>query len=332
MLLLAIIVIPVVYLSILNVVIPKGVVSFRVGWEDDSFQTEYSGPGWFDSNFTQGWSINWTDVNSGLNVEESVADVYATFNGYNPAHQSGISAVFIQKSINPINTSEYPYLVVRHRESSSDTSLTLSFALLDDNGRLHAGSYYHTSTSLVNLDANLGTVFNGIIKGILLLFMDGFDPNYAGGTQHAYFQTIGLYKTPPAWTLAYNNPINASISSENGVLMVYGEENLSAGTLVSAKRSTGLDFDFNQYRYLDVSIMTSGLDVATRIVIWTSKASYTVLLKTYDDRNWHTEIIDLTAWIGSGLSMVELGLNQIYPGSRSTVSYRQISFNSLEVP
>jgi hypothetical protein len=143
-----------------------------------------------------------------------------------------------------------------------------------------------------------------------------------------------LYKNPPQWEVAYNYPVNASISNENGILRVFGNGDLKAGTLVSAQRTSNLGFDFDKYRYLNVSIMTSGLDVAARIVIWTKpdpEKVYTVLLKTYNDKNWHTEIIDLTYWVGSGLFMIELGWSQVYEGSSNTVCYSQLSFNSLEV-
>jgi hypothetical protein len=331
-----IIITPIVYLVILNMVITKGGVGFRVGWEDSMFQTKYSEPGWFDSNFTQGWSINWTNVNSGFAVEDGFADLYATFNGSNPTHPLGISVIFMQKSIDPIDTSVYPYLVVRHRASSSDSSLALSFALIDSEQTVHLGSYYHTSTSWTNLEVNVGTLYNGTVKGILILFMNGFNPNYSGGLQHAYLQAIGLYKNPPAWTPAYSNQVNANISSYNGILRVSGNGNLKAGTIVSAQRTSNLDFDLDKYRYLNVSIISSGLDVAARIVIWTApdpSKAYAVLLKTYNDKNWHTEMIDLSYFgiNGAGLFMIELSWMQVYDGSSSIVCYSQLSFNSLEV-
>lgn len=327
---------PIVYLAILNMVVPGGGVRFLAGWEDNRFQTEYGEPGWFDSTFTQGWSVDWTDVESGFKVEGGVIDLYATFNGYNPNHETGLSVITLQKSIDDLNTTDYPYLVVRHRESSADASLTLSFVVIDDKGGLHPCAYYHTSVSWVNLEVNPGEVYSGIVKGIRVLFMNGFNADYSGGLQHAYIQTIGFYRNPPTWKLSYTNPVNASISSENGVLQVSGNGDIKAGTVVSGQRTNDLKFDLDKYRYLNVSIMTSGLDVAARIVIWTgpdpNKAS-TVLLRTYDDGKWHTEILDLSFFgiSGSGLFMIELGWSQVYEGSSSIVHYRQLSFNELEV-
>ncbi|MCP8309251.1 MAG: hypothetical protein H3Z54_11270 [archaeon] len=138
------------------------------------------------------------------------------------------------------------------------------------------------------------------------------------------------------WRLASNKPVNASILSENGILKVYANGNLSAGTIVTAQRIDGLEFNLDTYRYLKVSIMTSGPDVAAIIEIWTGPDLdylHTVLLKTYNDGNWHTEIIDLLYFgiYGSGLFMIELGWMQVYEGSSSMACYSQLSFNSLEV-
>jgi hypothetical protein len=139
------------------------------------------------------------------------------------------------------------------------------------------------------------------------------------------------------WKLSYNRPVNANISSENETLKIYTSGNLSQDTIVAAQRFSGLDFDLTVYRYLKVSVETSGLDVAARIVIWTDpNHGYVVLLKTYNDHEWHTEIIDLVFFLSgigvssSGLSEIELSIQQVHDGSNSVASYRQLSFNSLE--
>jgi hypothetical protein len=332
-----IVIAPIVYLAILNTVVPEGNVAFLAGWEDNSFLSEYSGVGWSDSNFSQGWTMNWTNVNSGFAVDGSVADLNAIFNGYNPTHDLGISGIFIQKQIDHLDTSNYPYLVIRNKESSSDSSLALSFALVDDKGIVHQGHAAHTSTSWTNLEANLSEVYSGIVNGILMLFMNSFNPNYSGGLQHAYVQAIDFYQNSPAWRLAYSNPLNSSIFSNNGLLEVFGNGHIKGGYIVSAQRTSDLEFDLNKYRYLNVSVMTSGLDVAARVVIWTQSNldhAYAVLLKTYNDKDWHTEIIDLSYYFdvsASRLFMIELGWIQVQEGHSSTVSYRQLSFNSVEV-
>jgi hypothetical protein len=139
------------------------------------------------------------------------------------------------------------------------------------------------------------------------------------------------------WRLAYDKPVGANISSENGTLKIYASGNLSVNTIVSAQRWSGLDFNLTTYRYLKVSVKTSGLDVAARIVIWTdTDQGHVLLLKTYNDEEWHTEIIDVVFFLeissvySSQLIMIELSWQQVNEGSSSTASYAHLSFNNLE--
>jgi hypothetical protein len=122
--------------------------------------------------------------------------------------------------------------------------------------------------------------------------------------------------------------------SADGVLKLYVNGTVSTNTIVAAQRTEGLDFNASTYRYLKVSIMTSGIDVAARIVVWTdSNHPYTVLLKTYNDKSWHTEIIDLSYFgvDSPQLFMIELGWLQINDGLNDNAYYSELSFNSLEV-
>lgn len=140
------------------------------------------------------------------------------------------------------------------------------------------------------------------------------------------------------WNLGYDRPVDANMSSENGVLKISAVGNISSGTLVAAQRWIGLDFNMSEFRYLKVSIMTSGITVAARIVIWTDggKQINVVLLKTYNDKDWHIEILDVIYTLNvlgastSQLSMIELSWQQVADGSNTTVYYSQLSFNSLE--
>jgi hypothetical protein len=152
---------------------------------------------------------------------------------------------------------------------------------------------------------------------------------YAGWTNNS-FQTS-------EWKLAYNRPIDANMSSEDGILKICASGKLSEYTIVAAQRWSGLDFNLTKYRYLKVSVMTSGLAVAARIVIWTDPDhGYVVLLKTYNDNEWHTEIFDVVFFLdNSGASslqlvMIELSWQQVNEGSSSAACYSQLSFNSLE--
>jgi hypothetical protein len=139
------------------------------------------------------------------------------------------------------------------------------------------------------------------------------------------------FKTWHDWDLAYLGVSNANISSENGVLTISVNGKVPKGAIVAAQRKIGLDFDPSLYPYLKVYIRTSSIDVAARIVLWTDpKHAYTVLLKTYNDREWHTEIIDLRYFgITSKLYMVELSFFQLSDGVNSSVSYRELSFNRM---
>jgi hypothetical protein len=137
------------------------------------------------------------------------------------------------------------------------------------------------------------------------------------------------------WNLGYDRPVDANMSSENGVLKVSAVGDISSGTLVAAQRWSGLDFNMSEYKYLKVSIMTSGITVAARIVIWTDNP-YVVLLKTYNDHEWHTEVLDVVYTLSNmGATslrpgMIELSWQQVTEGFNSTVYYSQLSFNSLE--
>jgi hypothetical protein len=136
------------------------------------------------------------------------------------------------------------------------------------------------------------------------------------------------------WRLASNQPVNASMSSENGVLKLDVTGIVPVNAIVTAQRTEELGFNMSTYRYLKVSIMTSDIDVAARIVVWTDQDHlYTVLLKTYDDKSRHTEIIDLS-YLGIGnshLFMIELGWLQIREDFNDAVYYSELSFNSLEI-
>lgn len=136
------------------------------------------------------------------------------------------------------------------------------------------------------------------------------------------------------WKLAYNRTVDATMSSEGGVLKLYAFWSIPVDSVIMAQRTEGLEFDLFTYKYLKVSTMTSDIDAAAKIVVWTDQNhSYTVLLKTFGNKAWHTEIVDLLA-LGvdsSHLSMIELGWSQILAGQNEFVYYSNLSFNTLEV-
>jgi hypothetical protein len=299
------------------------------GWEDNSFRTNYEDAVWIDQDFAQGWTIAWTtrqeNGSAGFDASAGLGHLYATLN-------NSLGGIMVQKSLNDIDTGEYPYLVIEHKEASSDPSLMFSFGVTDDKGLWYDGGWYHTSMSWTKLEFDLRSLINGTIRYVSIRLTNDFNHSYAGGEQSAYIQLIGIYAEAPDWVMAYSEPINASISSENGTLEIHGSGGLSTGTIVSAQRPKGLLFNSSEYNYLKVSIKTSSINVAARVVVWVDQShAYTVLLKTYDDNAWHTEIVDISLFeaTSSSLYMAELGWMQIDEGNESTVYYRQLSFDSL---
>ena len=82
--------------------------------------------------------------------------------------------------------------------------------------------------------------------------------------------------------------------------------------------------------------MTSSLNIAARIVIWPTPSaidSREVLLKTYNDNQWHTEIIDLSFFgISGNIHRVELGfITLVTSNSNESVCYADFSFNRWQV-
>lgn len=331
---------PVVYLGLLNAFLSPSESRFYSGFEDTTFRTWFEGLVWTDENFTEGWTVVWesgqTNRSAGFLAEDGVGDLYATFNGYNPLHELGVSGIEVQRPIGYINTTAYPYLVLRLRANSSDSALTLSFRVKDHEGVWRPVSRSHVSTSWKNFEVDLTKIYNGTITHVSIGLSNEFDPYYYGGIQHVYIEQVTICRELSQWILSYDVPINASISGHEGILKVSGKGNLSANTVVTAQRLSGLSFDLSKYKYLKVSIRTSSIDVAARIVIWTdSTQPYTVALKTYNDREWHTEIVDLSYFgiSGNELYMIELGWIQVYDSkdSNSTIYYKELSFNEIEV-
>jgi hypothetical protein len=334
-LILLLVVVPVGYLKLLEAIVPHSGLRLSPGWEDNTFNTWYQNHGWLDDNFEEGWTIVWelgqSGNSSGFAVLNKTLILYATFDGYNVNHECGVSGIMIQKNVGGLDTRIFPFLVIKHKESSSDSALMFSFGVTDAEGVWHDGGWYHTSSSWTYLEFDLRKLYNGTIRNVSLRLTNDFDPNYAGGIQSASIQLVGFYEDSPDWILAYNKPVNATITSEAGVLRVAASGNLS-GTTVAAQRLKGLTFNPTVYNYLKVSIMTSSVNVAARIVVWSDpNQAKVVLLKTYNDSDWHTEIIDLNFFSFSHIYMIELSMTQVYPSNESHVLYKQLSFNRLGV-
>jgi hypothetical protein len=296
------------------------------GWVDNSFNTEYSNPGWTETNFSTGWAVNWTLGQSTANSygfigSGSGADLYANFNG-------SLSGICIKRSLS-VDTSSYPFLVINYSCSSSNPALMFSFGLTDTSGNWHDGGWYHVSNSWGFLAVNLADVYSGVVTALDLRLTNDFNHSYAGGEQHAYIQSVGFYGEPPDWVKSQNEPVNSSILDTKDGLNITVSGDVTAGTIVSAQRSE-LAVNITEDNYLSVSIKTSSVNVAARIIIWQNNSSYPVLIKTYDDSAWHNEVIDLSSFnLAGNVSLIELSLQQLTDGNYSSVCYRQLAFNTL---
>jgi hypothetical protein len=324
---------PIAYLKLLDAFFPVQEYRFVEGFRDYTFNTEYSNPSFFEASFNASeWSAvpipGYSDSNTGFTVENGSLALYAKFDGWSK------KGVEIEKPIPSVNTTASPFMSVRFRANSSEEGLMFSFAVLDDEGNRYGSSGYHVSENWTYAEFDLREKINGTISCVAVRFTNDFDTSIVGETQYLYIQKIGIYEHQPDWKLSYNTPIEEGISSENNVLTVFARGNISAGTIVTAQRSDNFSFNLQTYRYLNVSIKTSSINASARIVIWTnSTVPCTVLLKTYNDEEWHTEIVDLSFCGVSEdkLFMIELGLMQVYDvvDSESTVFYGELSFCRL---
>jgi len=331
---------PFMGIAVMDTLFQRPALRLAAGWEDSVFGTEYQNPDWKD-NFVSGWQLTWilgqSRNSSGFTIEGGVGTLFATFSGFNPEHERGVSGIEVQKSLGQLNTEFVPYLKIEHRESSSNQPLMFSFGVTDENGIWHDAGQWHTSASWTTLEMDLRTIYNGTIKYLSVRLTDDFEPDYSGGMQYAQVRFIGIYTKLPQWILATSDQEtlrNTEISSSNGTLCVQSNAVLKPETVVTAQRMEDLTINVTKYRFLSLVVMTSSINVAARVVIWTNASSpFIVLLKTYDDRLWHTEIVDLRAFEISGNDqfIIELGFIQLKGESDPPVfaRYRSLSFSTL---
>jgi len=334
------VVIPAGYFNLIRSILPRPQSAFSIVWQDTTFSTESQNPAWVSSNLSDGWIVKWAPRqvtgSSGLSVSpEGFGDLYATFRGYDTPDERGVGGIMIEKLVGAVNTEVFPYLVIEHRETSADPSLMLSLGVVDENGTYLYEKGSHTTLAWERTSYDLRKLYNGTVNAVTIVFTNDFDPYYTGGTQHAYIRKIGMYEEKAAWGITYNREsINATLSSDQGNLRSYGSGNLTSGTIVSAQHLFEPTIELEGARYLKAMIKTSGIDVAARITAWTDNVGSTlILLKTYNDSEWHTEIVDL--WYfglsNSKLQMLELGWQQVYNSTgSSTVWYSQLTLNQME--
>jgi hypothetical protein len=144
-------------------------------------------------------------------------------------------------------------------------------------------------------------------------------------------KSIAVYQHAPNWKLVSDRPVNATLTTQDHVLSIWLSNTAPNGTLIAAQRVGGLAFDLSSVDSLKVSIRTSSVSAAARIVVWTDDGKdHLILLKTYNDNQWHNEIIQLKAFgvYGRMLVAVQLGMMSFNSETPLTVSYKDLSFIS----
>jgi hypothetical protein len=321
------------YVVFLDIVNPQTGLKFYPIWTQNTFSLPNGDPVWQDNNFSSGWSVFWTlgqiDGSSGFDISNNTLSMYATFDAYNE-NSGGVSGICLWKNIGVIDTTLSPYLVIEHKETSSNSALMFSYAVLDVNQVWHDGGLYNVSASWVNSKFDLRTVYNGTIVMISIRLTNDFDPNYSGGLQYSYIRSVAIYNI--TWQLFQNAPINDKISTTDDILRIEALENILPDTIVSAQRIGYFSLNPAKHSFLKVDIMTSSINTAARIVIWSNPDLYKdVLVKTYNDKQWHTEIIDLNFFGFTDIYMIELSFIQVYSSNDNWVQYKQLSISNLGV-
>lgn len=313
---------------------PSKELTLKVIWSDPDLRTSYENPVFFVSDFTEGWKVvsSSDPATSGFYVLNGIGVLYANFKG-NPTY------IQIGKLVDSFSTEAYPYIVIVHKEDSSDSEINFSFGIVDENDTFHDGGWFHSSTDWTHLVFDLRRVYNGTVSKIYLRLTNDFDINYKGGLRHAYVKSIAVYQFVPEieyqhapnWKLVSDRPVNATLTAQDHVLSIWLSNTAPNGTLIAAQRVGGLAFDLSSVDSLKVSIRTSSVSAVARIVVWTDDGKdHLILLKTYNDNQWHNEIIQLKAFgvYGRKLVAVQLGMMSVNSETPLTVSYKDLSFIS----
>ncbi len=113
------------------------------------------------------------------------------------------------------------------------------------------------------------------------------------------------------WTANASQGTSAVLSVSNGTLSVISAATVTPQQFVAADSPNLPAVDISRYHFLIVSIRAPAYYVGARIAILTGTGGPTlVLVKTYADTEWHTEVIDLRFFglsIATPLRMIELG-------------------------
>jgi hypothetical protein len=133
------------------------------------------------------------------------------------------------------------------------------------------------------------------------------------------------------WRVNTTQGTSAALSVSNGTLSVISTATVAPYQFVAADSSNLTPVDISRFHFLIVSIRAPAYFVAARVVVWTgSDGAIVLLVKTYADTGWHTEVIDLRFFglsITRPLRMFELGWQGVErtAPSGSIVEFRGLS-------
>lgn len=137
-----------------------------------------------------------------------------------------------------------------------------------------------------------------------------------------------------AYASLNSSNLNESVilTSQAGVLGIHKNGTLPIMEIATARRTQGLStLNLSLYPYMSITVMAQSIKIAARVTIWTCTFHIIpVLLTTYKDALWHTEIIDLRAFgiTSQEVCALELGFISTVSLPQSSVDlyYRELAF------
>ena len=135
------------------------------------------------------------------------------------------------------------------------------------------------------------------------------------------------------WRLDNTSQTVSSLSLSNSMLDLSINNPIGNGTQISAYRSD-LPNTLNGQNYLQVSIRTSSINVAAEISVFESSSDiHVILLKTYNDAQWHTELVFLPYFgVTEPISKIELGMVQLGAfRTGESISFENLSIGNLDL-
>ena len=335
--LILIIVFPMIYLNFLSDSIKHPGLKLREEWRDTTFNTWFENPV-HSIDLKKDWSISWvhgqTENSAGFKAANDTLMIYATFSGYNETYVNGASGIMIQKNMFGFNTSLSPFIVIAYSAYLVEPALALSLGVVTTNGTSYYAPSFSINSGSSYLSYNLNDLYSGEIQFLTLRFTNDNDPHFSDGTYSINLDFITFFEKPQTWSYVASNSVKGNIIGVDGVLNVSMVDQHPEGIIVTAQRTHNLPAYLASNNFAKIVVRTSSINIATRVVLWINPYSpREILLKTYNDTNWHTEIVSLPfLGISGDVHKIELGMVRLYSSnSTESVSYKEISFANLEL-